>query len=103
MVRMIVMVGVKLMMMSISIPYASYEMVVMMCDVSDDEDEGHDLLRDDPKCEDDGVDDEDPDGDGDEYSDDEPDDSGGGAMIYSAMAALVASKRAGGASTLFPA
>ncbi|GJX92819.1 hypothetical protein Tco_0347405 [Tanacetum coccineum] len=52
------------------------------CDVSNDEDAGRDLLRDNPKCGDDGAYDEDPNCNGDEYSDDEPDDRGGDAAIH---------------------
>ncbi|GJY79635.1 hypothetical protein Tco_0485436 [Tanacetum coccineum] len=52
------------------------------CDVSNDEDAGRDLLRDNPKCGYDGAYDEDPNCNGDEYSDDEPDDRGGDAAIH---------------------
>ncbi|GJZ99050.1 hypothetical protein Tco_0671601, partial [Tanacetum coccineum] len=60
------------------------------CDVSNDEDDKRDLLRDDPEYGDDGADDEDADSDDDEYSDDcgdeephdKPDDSGGDVAIH---------------------
>ncbi|GKF18144.1 hypothetical protein Tco_0063062 [Tanacetum coccineum] len=60
------------------------------CDVSDDEYDKRDLLRDGPEYGDDGAYDEDPDSDGDEYSDnggdedpdDEPDVNGGAGAIH---------------------